>query len=580
MNWFINMKVSTKLIGGFLIVAAIAAIIGTIGIRSAGQINNMAFTMYSRDLLGLRHASDASLNMLSAERAIRNAMLAPTAEIRAQHIQAMPNFLNKTKSDLDKAGDKFSTDAGKALVAETRDALLAYEAGLNRVAAQVQQEALGQTQSSVAMLSNEIRPLANKTGDLMSKLVERKQNDADTLDNQAEALYKSEFMVLLILTLVGALSAGALGILIARGLARQLGGEPSEVASIAGAIARGDLTTRIDTSKAAQDSVIAAISLMQVSLQKVVSAVRASSDNIATGSNQIAVGNTDLSQRTEEQAANITETAAAMEELSSTVKSNSEVAQQAALLASSASVSASNGGEVVNNVVTTMDEINASSKKIVEIIDVIDGIAFQTNILALNAAVEAARAGEQGRGFAVVASEVRSLAQKSASAAKDIKNLIDASVAQISHGTQMVHDAGDSMQGIVTQVKQVTDLINDISAATSEQTTGLTQINEAVVQLSDVTQQNAALVEQSAAAADSLNDQARHLVDIVRVFKIEAGLNAIASTPVAQERRPAPSPSLHRPKQAASKPAARPAKAPLPLAAAPQLAGADDWEEF
>ncbi|NYT61035.1 MCP four helix bundle domain-containing protein [Alcaligenaceae bacterium] len=584
MNWLINLKVSTKLIGGFLIIALITAIVGTIGIRSTGQINTMAFVMYDRDVQGLRHAADARVNLLSAERAIRNAMLAPTTEIRGQHMQAMPDFLNKTKSDLDKATSKFSTEQGKALVVEARNALLLYEAGLSKVAAVVQTEALGQTQGSVAMLSGEVRPLANAAGDLLLKLIERKQTDADTLDGQAEALYKAEFMTLLVLTIISVLSAGIIGTVITRVLTHQLGGEPRDVASIASAIASGNLITHIDMSKAAKGSIIEAINLMQVSLRKVVAAVRTGSDNIASGSSQIAIGNADLSQRTEEQAANITETAAAMEELSSTVKSNAEVAQQAAQLASSASTAAVKGGEVVNGVVTTMDEINTSSKKIVEIIDVIDGIAFQTNILALNAAVEAARAGEQGRGFAVVASEVRSLAQRSASAAKDIKDLIDDSVGKVSQGTQLVHDAGTAMSGIVTQVQHVTDLINDISAATTEQTTGLSQINEAVVQLSDVTQQNAALVEQSAAAAESLNDQARHLVDVVRVFKLDDGDFSVQSTPVLDRSHSSSQPVRQARKIAHS--VKRPASgAQLPLGAAMAVAGSsagvnDDWEEF
>ena len=253
---------------------------------------------------------------------------------------------------------------------------------------------------------------------------------------------------------------------------------------------------------------------------RIVGEVRLSSDSIATGSSEIATGNADLSQRTEEQASNLEETAASMEELTSTVKNNADTAHKAAALAGEASRAAVQGGEVVAQVVSPMEEISAASRKITDIISVIDGIAFQTNILALNAAVEAARAGEQGRGFAVVASEVRSLAQRSADAAREIKTLIGASVEKVENGTQLVSEAGRSMEGIVAQVQRVSDLIGEISSATSEQTTGISQVGEAVTQLDQVTQQNAALVEQSAAAADSLRHQAAKLAEVVSVFRL------------------------------------------------------------
>jgi len=272
---------------------------------------------------------------------------------------------------------------------------------------------------------------------------------------------------------------------------------------------------------------------MQASLRNVVQSVRSSSDSIATGANQIAMGNADLSQRTEEQASNLEETAASMEELSSTVRNNSDTAKQAAQLAQSASGVATKGGEVVQQVVHMMEEINASSQKISEIIGVIDGIAFQTNILALNAAVEAARAGEQGRGFAVVASEVRSLAGRSADAAKEIKALIGDSVEKVAAGGQLVNAAGNTMQDIVEQVRRVTDLILEINAATLEQTSGIDQINNAVVQLDQVTQQNAALVEESASAAESLNQQAQQLVRAVAIFKLNAATSSM-HTPHAE----------------------------------------------
>jgi methyl-accepting chemotaxis protein len=261
---------------------------------------------------------------------------------------------------------------------------------------------------------------------------------------------------------------------------------------------------------------------MQASLQNIIGEVRAGSESIATGATQIATGNADLSQRTEVQAGNVQKTASSMEELHATVKNNADTARQATQLAQSASSAASRGGDVVAKVVTTMGGISGSSQRIADIIGVIDGIAFQTNILALNAAVEAARAGEQGRGFAVVATEVRTLAQRSAAAAKEIKTLIGASVEQVQAGTQLVDDAGSAMKEIVSQVQRVSDLMAEISAATVEQTSGIGLVNDAVTQLDQATQQNAALVEESAAAADSLRQQAQRLVEAVGAFRVAA----------------------------------------------------------
>ncbi|MGM9514374.1 methyl-accepting chemotaxis protein [Roseateles sp. DB2] len=306
-----------------------------------------------------------------------------------------------------------------------------------------------------------------------------------------------------------------------RALLSQLGAEPAQVRSIVERVASGDLSSPVELQGVSSHSLLASVSRMQHALRDVVGAVRASSDSIVTGSAQIATGNADLSQRTEQQSSNLQQTAASMETLSDTVRSNADTARQATQLAGSASAVAERGGEVVSRVVSTMEEINGASRKIVDIIGVIDGIAFQTNILALNAAVEAARAGEQGRGFAVVASEVRSLAQRSAEAAREIKSLIHDSVGKVEAGSLLVNEAGSTMADIVSQVRRVTDLISEISAANSEQTTGIQQISSAVGQLDHVTQQNAALVEQSAAAAESLSQQAQALIEAVRAFRLE-----------------------------------------------------------
>ena len=289
-------------------------------------------------------------------------------------------------------------------------------------------------------------------------------------------------------------------------------------------IAGGDLTVRVEaTANNEIGHLMAAVKRMQESLTRTVAAVRRGVDEINVGSREISAGNTDLSSRTEQQAASLEETAASMEQLASTVKQNADNARQANQLAASASDVAERGGSAVSEVVNTMHDISASSRKISEIVSVIDGIAFQTNILALNAAVEAARAGEQGKGFAVVAGEVRSLAQRSAQAAKEIKGLIEDSVSKVGAGSQQVERAGATMQEIVASVKRVTDIMGEISAASDEQSSGIDQVNRAVSQMDEVTQQNAALVEEAAAAAGSLQDQAHRLAEAVAVFKINAG---------------------------------------------------------
>ncbi|MBT2326186.1 cache domain-containing protein [Variovorax paradoxus] len=315
----------------------------------------------------------------------------------------------------------------------------------------------------------------------------------------------------------------AIGWVISRGLLKQLGGEPAHTARITLRIAEGDLSVPIELRKDDSTSLLHSIKSMRDSLARVVGEVRDGTDTIATASGQIASGNHDLSSRTEEQASSLQQTAASMEELTSTVKQNADNARQANQLALSASEVAVKGGDVVSQVVDTMASINASSKKIVDIIGVIDGIAFQTNILALNAAVEAARAGEQGRGFAVVASEVRSLAQRSAAAAKEIKGLIDDSVGKVDAGSALVGVAGKTMEEIVSSVKRVTDIIGEITAASHEQTQGIEQINQAITQMDQVTQQNAALVEEASAAAQSMQEQAGSLVEAVSVFRLDAG---------------------------------------------------------
>ncbi|MDE2389249.1 MAG: methyl-accepting chemotaxis protein, partial [Betaproteobacteria bacterium] len=308
--------------------------------------------------------------------------------------------------------------------------------------------------------------------------------------------------------------------------------------------------------------------------------VRTGANQIATASGEIASGNSDLSQRTEEQASSLEETASSMEELTSTVRQNADNARQANQLAAGASEVAVKGGTVVGQVVQTMSSINESSKKIVDIISVIDGIAFQTNILALNAAVEAARAGEQGRGFAVVATEVRTLAQRSAAAAKEIKELISDSVVKVEDGTRLVDEAGATMDEIVNAVKRVTDIMSEISAASQEQSSGIEQVNQAVTQMDEVTQQNAALVEEAAAAAESMQDQTQALTQAVSTFKLSRDTGHATATPVKRSNRAVA--KLPNRGLATKKMAANAGTAPAMIEAQPRkvAAGGGDWEEF
>ena len=353
---------------------------------------------------------------------------------------------------------------------------------------------------------------------------------------------------------------------------------------VAGAAKEGDLTQRIPLEgKSGQiEALCVGVNALIENMAMVIGQIKEASDTINTASSEIAQGNTDLSQRTEEQASSLEETASSMEELTSTVKQNAENAKQANQLAVSASEVAVKGGSVVSQVVITMSSINDSSKKIVDIISVIDGIAFQTNILALNAAVEAARAGEQGRGFAVVATEVRNLAQRSAAAAKEIKGLISDSVEKVGSGTKLVDEAGKTMEEIVSSVKRVTDIMSEITAASQEQSAGIEQVNQAITQMDEVTQQNAALVEQAAAAAESMQEQAESLARVVGSFRLEQAAPGMTGMSHAAERR-----TPNRPANVSRLPAGKTsgksksgARLPAPTRSAVKTGTDDDWAEF
>ena len=447
----------------------------------------------------------------------------------------------------------------------------------------------GRSEEAKNVLLIDIKPLQLGYFDALEQLSTYQISLMQASGKEVVAAYDSSVVWLLVLAAVAIL----LGAFVAWSITRSITVPLNEAVRIAQTVANGDLSSTIVVhSKDETGRLLQALKDMNANLQKIVSEVRTGTDTIATASSEIAAGNLDLSSRTEQQASSLEETASSMEELTSTVKQNADNARQANGLAMTASDVAKKGGSVVAQVVGTMGSINESSRKIVDIIAVIDGIAFQTNILALNAAVEAARAGEQGRGFAVVASEVRSLAQRSAAAAKEIKTLIGDSVEKVEVGAKLVDQAGATMSEIVESVKRVTDIMAEITAASQEQTSGIEQINQAITQMDEVTQQNAALVEQAAAAAESLQDQAANLSQVVGVFKLDAHQQAIRPAAPATARSAEKAALAQRvPRVAAGTPAPRlPATAPqrerVPVAQrtaqrSPATRGAgDDWEEF
>ncbi|MBA5689885.1 methyl-accepting chemotaxis protein [Rugamonas apoptosis] len=484
--------------------------------------------------------------------------------IGVAHAKVIDAFNKYEKEDL-------SNDNDKALLAADRGALAEYDALREKVMALANEDKADEARD--LLLSKQA--VSVKVGEMID--VHRKYN-ADlgikAAEEAAATLTHANWLAIIIAAAVIAVVA-AMGLMLTRKLIASL----KEAVKIAQTVAAGDLTCNIVvTSKDETGQLLQALKEMNDSLVRIVGQVRTGTDTIATASGQIASGNLDLSSRTEQQASSLEETASSMEELTSTVKQNAANAQQANDLAESASDVAQKGGAVVSQVIHTMGSIDESAKKIVDIIGVIDGIAFQTNILALNAAVEAARAGEQGRGFAVVASEVRNLAQRSAAAAKEIKTLISNSVEQVDAGSKLVNQAGATMDEVVASVKRVTGIINEITIAGREQTSGIEQINQAITQMDTVTQQNAALVEEAAAAASSLQDQAGSLANLVSTFKINLGqvTKAAPAKPAnVSARTSTPAPQL----KAAAQPVLVKPK-PVKIAGPAHAAGSDDWEEF
>ena len=514
-----HLKVSTRLGLGFGVILVMLTIVIVLGIRYLGVLNSGTNDIVTDNYPKVLQAQNLMNLHNKIARSVRNGLLRRDEAASNKEFAVVEATRQQAGTAAKKLDDMVRSAQGRNLFNALDTAYPPYAKSLDEVM-RLRRE--GKTDEAAEFLLTNTRELQLVYMKRLEEMIEHQSTAMESARANAVATYVSSRNIMFALGLL-ALASGVGGAwLISRQILGQLGGEPEYVAGIAGRIAAGDLAVAIDLPRNDQHSLLFAIQAMRDSLADIVRQVRGGADNIVMAATEIASGNQDLSSRTEQQAGSLEETASSMEELTATVKQNSENARQANTMAQSASSIAQQGGAVVANVVTTMAGINDSAKKIVDIISVIDGIAFQTNILALNAAVEAARAGEQGRGFAVVASEVRTLAQRSASAAKEIKVLIDDSVSKVGTGTQLVGEAGETMERIVVAVKSVTDIMGEISMASQEQEAGIAQINHAIAEMDTVTQQNAALVEEAAAAAEAQQDQAQQLSQLVGVFKLEA----------------------------------------------------------
>ncbi|UQV46481.1 MCP four helix bundle domain-containing protein [Janthinobacterium lividum] len=562
-------KIGTRLGIGFAVVLGLLVAVLLVGLYSMGQLSARTHDIVADKNVKMAAANTMSDNVRNITLAITSIVVAPTEALVQAELAKIGEARKKYGAAKETLQKKISTDKETALMAEL-DAALKSGAPLNNKVIELRNA--GQTEEAIAFLTQQAAPSLKIVLGALDSLVAYEAQQAAQAATDAETLSTSARASMIALGSVAVLLGAFVAWIITRSITHPI----NAAVAVAETVASGDLSSHIVVNSSDETGrLLGALKAMNTSLLGVVAQVRSGTDAISTASSEIAAGNLDLSSRTEEQASSLEETASAMEELTSTVKQNADNARQANQLAKSASEVAVRGGSIVSQVVDTMGTINASSKKIVDIIGVIDGIAFQTNILALNAAVEAARAGEQGRGFAVVATEVRNLAHRSASAAKEIKELIAASVANVDTGSRLVNEAGQTMGDIVDSIVRVTDIMGEITSATHEQTIGIEQINMAIAQMDEVTQQNAALVEEAAAASQSMQEQAGELAHVVGFFKTG---NNIASAPKLTPMRAAPAAA------AIARPAAKPAPARKAVAAAParrsNAAAESEWEEF
>ncbi|TDF26948.1 MULTISPECIES: methyl-accepting chemotaxis protein [Delftia] len=575
------MKLGTMLGMGFLAVIVVCVCVAGFGWMKLHDQGEQLRVLAEDRMGNLARLQSLKDNANVSARVVRNLALITDPAQMAEESRRLDEVVARNGLVMKELDQRLQTEQARRLFADIRQARQPF------VETMRQAGDLGlanQGDAARDLIMGRLRALQTTYFDAVEALVSyQKSQTQATVDGSLRSVAE-DGVAMLVLTLLAAALGSLVAWMITRTVKQQLGGEPSYAAGVARQIAQGDLSVRVQLAPGDTSSLLHAMEDMRAGLARVVADVRQSSESIATGASQIASGNADLSQRTEEQASNLEQTAASMEEMNATVKLNADTVRTATQLAASSSQAATGGGKIVDRVVATMEQITASSRKIEDIIGVIDSIAFQTNILALNAAVEAARAGEQGRGFAVVASEVRSLAQRSAGAAKEIKALIGESVSKVDEGSGLVSETGSAMKDIVQQAQRVADLIGEIGAATAEQADGVAQVGDAVVQLDQVTQQNAALVEESAAAAASLNAQAAKLVDLVSLFKLD-GVSSSVSLPAsspAQAPAPAASGSKGGQRTKASPAAPRVAAAPAkvtPLRNAGERVD-ENWEVF
>ena len=580
-----KMKVGTRLGLGFALVLVLLVAVTVLGIARMAQIQERLDHVINVNNVVTRLVIDMRGNVSDRITSLRILTLMTDAgdmEPEMARIKTQTATYQETQKKLEEKFAVESTAEEKTLLASIKE----YEAtAMPAIAKASALWMANDAEGATRVMIKEIRPVQKKWMDALEQLATLEDKLNEQMQSDARKAFDSARLFMIILGVLAVAMGVAAALVITRGLLKQLGGEPDYTASIAGSIANGDLSIGIHTEPSDTSSLLAEMKEMRNSLVGIVGQVRVGTETIGTASREIADGNIDLSSRTEMQASALEKTASAMEELTSTVKQNADNAREANKLAATASDVALKGGSVVSQVVDTMSSINESAKKIVDIIGVIDGIAFQTNILALNAAVEAARAGEQGRGFAVVASEVRNLAQRSAGAAKEIKILIDDSAEKTERGTRLVGQAGVTMGEVVDSVRRVTDIMSEIASASQEQSAGIEQVNLSIIEMDGMTQQNAALVEQAAAAAQSLQDQAAELAHVVSIFKLVEGEEKpaayvpapVAAAPVAVRK---PAPALRPVKSLTRKPeAAAPVAAPAPRKAA-GAGSNDEWEEF
>ncbi len=514
-----SLGLRARLAGAFGIVLVLAAASGMVGLFALERVHNASADLANRWLPAIGHLNHARAAMLTAREWEMKHSTASDAGYREEYEEKLQAALKARKAAMD-AHAALPADAGEdKLLAAYGKAWDAYEQAWQKVVALGKS---GKEQDAHEISDGAAKMAADEAIAAIDKLLDHGFTSARAAGDAADQVFEVS-RKLQAAGLGAAILAGlVLATLLVRSLVRQLGGEPREAAAVAGAVAAGDLAVPIRLRAGDQDSLMAQLRRMQESLAGVVSTVRSSAQSLAASTGEIAQGNNDLSGRTERQASALQQTAASMAQLREAVNENADNARRADGLARRAQEIAGEGGAAADRVMQTMRAINEGSRRVAEITSVIDGIAFQTNILALNAAVEAARAGEQGRGFAVVAGEVRSLAQRSQEAAREIKQLIDESVSRVEQGAGIADAAGGTMQQVVQAIGEVAGVIGEISQASASQSEGVRQVADAVTQMDEVTQQNAALVEQAAASAESLRDQATVLVQSVSVFRVEA----------------------------------------------------------